>query len=142
MSTLLEKLQELVQQEVQKQVQKQLNRYAEIISKKHDISLKLLIQDIPSKYNQTEEDSEIEECTSGQCMGITAKKKRCAFAGKHGGYCARHKSQKKAVVKKVDSSSDVVNQHVGHKITECMYLVGCPACEKSRGSRQNLLIEI
>ena len=46
--SLLEKLQELVEAEVQKQIMK----YAQIISKKHDISLKLLLQDIPKKYEQ------------------------------------------------------------------------------------------
>ena len=130
--SLLEKLQELVEAEVQKQMIK----YAQIISKKHDISLKLLLQDIPTKI-VTEE---TEPLTVGQCHGITASKKQCKFTGKHGGYCMRHQDQKKVIRRIV--STDEVNPHIGHVMKECMYLVGCPACEKSRGSRQNLLIDI
>ena len=129
--SLLEKLQELVEAEVQKQ----LNKYAQIISKKHDISLKLLLQDIPSKIV-----TEDEPLTVGQCHGITTAKKQCKFNGKHGGYCMRHQDQKKVIRRIV--STDEVNPHIGHTMKECMFLVGCPACEKSRGSRQNLLIDI
>ena len=135
--SLLEKLQELVEVEVQKQ----LNKYAQIISKKHDISLKLLLRDIPSKIVT---DQTIEQVTTGQCLGITAAKRQCKVSGKHGGYCMRHIDQKK-VMKRVVSTDEVVatlNPHVGHIMKECMYLVGCPACEKSRGSKQNLLIDI
>lgn len=133
--SLLEKLEELVAAEVQKQLMK----YAQIISKKHDISLKLLLQDIPSKI----ETDTIEPLTTGQCLGITATKRQCKVSGKHGGYCMRHIDQKK-VIKRVVSADEVVtlNPHIGHVMKECMYLVGCPACEKSRGSKQNLLIDI
>jgi hypothetical protein len=135
--SLLEKLQELIEVEVQKQI----SRYAQIISKKHDISLKLLLQDIP-KYGTEEQEVEIEvePGKKGQCLGVTASKKRCKFSGKHGGYCLRHQDQKK-VVKKVESNCDFTTKHVGHTITECLFLAGCPACEKTKGSRQNLLIE-
>ena len=128
--SLLEKLQELVEVEVQKQ----LNKYAQIISKKHDISLKLLLQDIPTKL-----DTEVPLAT-GQCLGVTAAKKQCKHSGKHGGYCMRHQDQKKVIHRIV--SANEVNPHVGHTMKECMYMIGCPACEKSRGSRQNLLIDI
>jgi hypothetical protein len=135
--SLLEKLQELIEVEVQKQI----SRYAQIISKKHDISLKLLLQDIP-KYGTEEQEVEIdiEPGKKGQCLGVTATKKRCKFSGKHGGYCSRHQDQKK-VVKKVESNCDFTTKHVGHTITDCLFLAGCPACEKTKGSRQNLLIE-
>jgi hypothetical protein len=129
--SLLEKLQELVEAEVQKQMIK----YAQIISKKHDISLKLLLQDIPTKLVTGDE-----PLASGQCLGITAAKKQCKVSGKHGGYCMRHQDQKKVIHRTV--STDEVNPHVGHTMKECMYMIGCPACEKSRGSRQNLLIDI
>ena len=135
--SLLEKLQELIEVEVQKQI----SRYAQIISKKHDISLKLLLQDIPkSGIEEQEVEIEIEPGKKGQCLGVTATKKRCKFSGKHGGYCSRHQDQKK-VIKKVESNCDFTTKHVGHTITDCLFLAGCPACEKTKGSRQNLLIE-
>jgi len=134
---LLEKLQELVEAEVQRQ----LAKYAQVISKKHDISLKLLLQDIPTYNNET---SVSDTAKPGQCLGITAAKHQCKSSGKHGGgYCKRHVDQKKKVsLPKVPSTGDV---HVGHTIKECMFLAGCPACEKSRTrgtSQQNLLIDI
>ena len=133
MANLVEKIQEFIEAEIKKE----LLKYAQLISKKHDISLKLLIQDISTKYEPSETNSE-------QCMGITAKKTQCKSSGKHGGgYCKRHIDQKKKVtLPKVFSSGDV---HVGHTIKECMFLAGCPACEKSRTrgtSQQNLLIDI
>jgi translation elongation factor EF-G len=136
--SLLEKLQELIEVEVQKQI----SRYAQIISKKHDISLKLLLQDIPKFGSEEQEDVEvdIEPGKKGQCLGVTKTKKRCKFAGKNGGYCSRHQDQKK-VVKKVESNCDFTTKHVGHTITDCLFLAGCPACEKTKGSRQNLLID-
>ena len=133
--SLLEKLQELVEAEVQKQ----LIKYAQIISKKHDISLKLLLQDIPSKIVT---DQTIEQVTTGQCLGITAAKRQCKVSGKHGGYCMRHVDQKKVIKQVVSTEVATLNPHVGHIMKECIYLVGCPACEKSRGSKQNLLIDI
>ena len=133
--SLLEKLEELVAAEVQKQLMK----YAQIISKKHDISLKLLLQDIPSKIVT---DQTIEQVTTGQCLGITAAKRQCKVSGKHGGYCMRHVDQKKVIKQVVSTEVATLNPHVGHIMKECMYLVGCPACEKSRGSKQNLLIDI
>jgi hypothetical protein len=134
--SLVEKLQELIESEVQKQISK----YAQIISKKHDISLKLLLQDIP-KYSQTDsQENEFDTTPNGQCLGITTSKKRCKFSGKHGGYCSRHKDQKK-VIKRVETNCDFTSKHIGHTITDCLFLEGCPACEKAKGSRQNLLIE-
>jgi hypothetical protein len=132
--SLLEKLEELVAAGVQKQLMK----YAQIISKKHDISLKLLLQDIPSKII-TETATEV---ITGQCLGITATKRQCKVSGKHGGYCMRHVDQKKVIKQVVSTEVATLNPHVGHIMKECMYLVGCPACEKSRGSKQNLLIDI
>ena len=134
--SLLEKLQELIESEVQKQI----SRYAQIISKKHDISLKLLLQDIPKLGSEDQEEVDIEPGKKGQCLGITSSKKRCKFSGKHSGYCSRHQDQKK-VIKKVESNCDFTTKHVGHTITDCLFLAGCPACEKTKGSRQNLLIE-
>jgi len=130
--SLLEKLQALVDAEVQRQIMK----YAQVISKKHDISLKLLLQDIPNTVD-TENSS-----NTGQCMGVTAKKTQCKSSGKNGGYCMRHIDQKKKIVR-VNTDTDLPKSpHIGHTMKECLFLPGCPACERSRGSSQNLLIDI
>jgi hypothetical protein len=129
--SLFEKIQELIESEVQKELMK----YAQVISKKHDISLKLLLQDI----HAVQIDEPVQ--ATKQCLGVTAKKTQCTFGGKHGGYCARHVSQRK--MPRVVSEETIVekNPHIGHTMKDCMFLAGCPACEKSRKSSQNLLIE-
>jgi hypothetical protein len=132
--SLIEKIQELVESEVQRRLMK----YAQVISKKHDISLKLLLQDLGTDNVGTE------ETKTGQCLGITARKTQCKTSGKNGGYCARHLTQKKEPPKKVPEvvpSEENKNKHVGHTMKECMFLAGCPACEKTRGPSQNLLID-
>jgi hypothetical protein len=131
--SLLEKIQELINSEVQRQVMK----YAQVISRKHDISLKLLLQDIP---NVTDVEGETK---TGQCMGVTSKKTQCKSSGKNGGgYCMRHIDQKKKVPVKTVDTDPQKSPHVGHTMKECLFLPGCPACERSRGSSQNLLIDI
>jgi hypothetical protein len=130
--SLLERLQELVEAEVQKQLMK----YAQVISKKHDISLKLLLRDIPSASGIIDEPVP----DGNRCLGVTAKGIQCTFTGKFCGYCKRHVSQKKERPKPVESPSEK-SPHVGHTMKDCMFLAGCPACERLRGSRQNLLID-
>jgi hypothetical protein len=129
--SLLEKLQALVDAEVQRQIMK----YAQVISKKHDISLKLLLQDIPNTVDTGNSSN------TGQCMGITSKKTQCKSSGKNGGYCMRHVDQKKKAPIRVDSEP-MKSPHIGHTMKDCLFLAGCPACERSRGSSQNLLIDI
>jgi len=138
MSNLLEKIQGLIDSEVHQK----LMQYARLISKKHDISLKLLLQDI-SSLNEEEAVEAVK--SSSQCQGVTAKGTQCKVSGKNAGYCARHTDQMK---KKSPSSSSQQQQpveknvHVGHTMKECMFLAGCPACEKSRKPLvQNLLID-
>ena len=134
--SLLTNLQKLVEEEVKKQLMK----YANVISKKHDISLKLLLQDISIITDLQKNESEESKNEPGQCLGVTAKKTQCKSSGKHDGYCMRHKDQKKTRVLTNAVTIDK-NPHIGHTMKECMFLAGCPACEKSRGSQQNLLID-
>ena len=137
--TLLASLQKLVEEEVKKQLMK----YANVISKKHDISLKLLLQDISIITDLQKNESEESKNEPGQCLGVTAKKTQCKVSGVHDGYCMRHKDQKKDKPRNIDSLPIIdKNPHIGHTLKECMYLKGCPACEKSRGSQQNLLIDL
>jgi hypothetical protein len=131
--SLLERIQALIESEVQKQLMK----YAQVISKKHDISLKLLLQDIQS-YGDAKISETVQK--NNQCIGVTAKNTQCTFGGTHHGYCGKHLSQRK-VVPRVETPVEL-NPHVGHTMKECMFLAGCPACEKSRKPHQNLLIDI
>jgi hypothetical protein len=53
----------------------------------------------------------------------------------------RHITQKKEKPRITNAITTDKNPHVGHTMKECMFLAGCPACEKVRGSQQNLLID-
>ncbi len=72
-SVLVERLEKLIEEEVRHQI----NNYAQIISSRHDISLKLLLRDIDLLY--------ADPGSSNRCRGITAKKTQCMAIGKHGG---------------------------------------------------------
>jgi hypothetical protein len=115
---LLEKLQQLIEEEVRIQV----NKYAQIISKRHDISLKLLLRDVDLVFTEPE--------TTGRCRGITGKKTQCLGTGKHDGYCSRHLLQRKTpLLVAPPSSHPDLPVHIGHSLQECLFLPGCPACE-------------
>ena len=129
-----------IQKLVEEEVRRQLMKYAHVVSKRHDISLKLLLQDI-SLVTDSHIQNDDPKNETGQCLGITAKKTQCKSSGKNGGYCMRHKDQKKDKSKLTNAVTTDKNPHVGHTMKECMFLAGCPACEKSRGSQQNLLID-
>jgi hypothetical protein len=124
--TLLDKLQNLIEEEVRIQI----NRYAQIISKRHDISLKLLLRDMELLHSSPE--------VSARCLGITGKKTQCLSSGKYDGYCSRHVIQRKVPV--VISVVPPGVAHVGHTLTESLFLAGCPACEKLR-EKPKLMIE-
>ena len=127
-----------VDQEVKKQVEANLTKYAEYISKRHDISLRLLIEDI---RNMHEDPQKIEESVMGnQSMGTRSGGKRCKRPGGKTGYCAWHASQKKPVIKTMSTENFCrpVVQHT-HSLPP-LYMEGCPACE--RAGPQKLLIEM
>lgn len=127
-----------VEQEVKKQVEARLTKYAEYISKRHDISLGLLIEDI---RNMHEDPQKFEEPTNGnQCMGVRSGGKRCKRPGGKNGYCAWHIGQKKPVIKTTSTENFCrpVIQHT-HSLPP-LFMAGCPACERSEP--QKLLIEM
>jgi hypothetical protein len=141
-AVLLEKLKDLVNEEVQIQ----LSHFAQIVSKRHDISLKLLLQDIQSFQNGTLDTIDLEAPKkSGQCLGLTKTGNQCKFLGKKGGYCTKHVDQKKKVLVPVATVAETPREevvHVGHTLQEKMFLKGCPACENmKKKSTQNLLID-
>lgn len=122
-------------------IQHKLSDFAKLVSKRHDISLKLLLQDIQNFQDEETMDLDVEPIKKGQCMGLTTRNTQCKASGKHGGFCKRHvnQKQKKTIVKEKDKTEVV---HVGHSLKERMFLKGCPACEKMKtNSSQNLLIE-
>jgi hypothetical protein len=123
---------------IEEEVKIQLNRYAQIISKRHDISLHLLLQDLGNLSVSVVEDEQKRK--KGQCLGITATKKQCKTSGKHEGYCFRHVLQK-PVKKSLNVATDDGIKHVGHALNECLFLPGCPACDK-QSPKLNLLIDI
>jgi len=127
-----------VDQEVKKQVEAKLTKYAEYISKRHDISLRLLIEDI---RNMNEEPQKSSESISGnQCIGICSSGRRCKRSGGKTGYCPNHISQKKPVIKttSIENLCRPVVRHT-HSLPP-LFLAGCPACERAGSGK--LLIEM
>jgi hypothetical protein len=150
---LTERIERMMEQEIRSRI----NKYAHIISKKHDISLKLLLRDVDLVFS--------EKCDTDQCKGITKKKTQCLSRGRHNGcvevlsftevpcshrvprrYCMTHSMQRKIPVLlpalpappvaaqgapplTATVEEDQPPMHVGHVLQECLYLPGCPACE-------------
>ena len=79
--SLNEKIADLLEEELKLRMDLLLTEYAETISKKYQISLQLLLKDIP--------------CVSvtSTCMGTKPDGSRCTFKGIHNGYCGKHQKQ-------------------------------------------------
>ena len=151
MSTITQ-IAELIQKEVRHEVDKKLTKHLEYISRKWNISLKLLLQDSVNieDGNLIVEDSSSESSSyGGQCLGIKGTdRKRCSFMGKFGGYCKRHQDQKKIErpshnAQLSPKNTPVIIEH-NHTFQECLVKPGCPACERSKRvpSSENLLIDM
>ena len=142
---------ELIQKEVRSEVDKKLTKHLEYISRKWNISLRLLLQDsinIEDGKLTVEESQSESGSYDGQCLGIKGTdRKRCTFTGKYDGYCKRHRDQRK-VERPCNSQSSpknttIILEHT-HTFQECLFKKGCPACEKSKRipSSENLLIDM
>jgi hypothetical protein len=70
-------LNERIERMMEEEIRARVNKYAHIISKRHDISLKLLLRDVDLVFS--------ENCPSNQCKGITKKKSQCLLKAKHEG---------------------------------------------------------
>jgi hypothetical protein len=79
--SLYEKITKLVDEELEHRVNSILNDYAETLSKKHGISLDLLLKDLPETY------------TSTTCKGTKANGQRCTFKGSRMDIVSRHAAQ-------------------------------------------------
>ena len=73
--SLYDKIIELFEEEVNQRIVSIMNEYVTIISKKHRISLDLLLKDIPEIFSGT------------ICKGTKNDGRRCTFRGTNNGYC-------------------------------------------------------
>jgi hypothetical protein len=121
-----------INEDIDKIVNEKFTRFIEYISRKHRMSHKLLLQDLRDFEEDTTYDTESEpEIKAGQCKGQKADGKRCTFAGKNNGYCARHISQRK-VARPPPPSNIVTSIPHNHSFSECLTKIGCPACESQK----------
>ena len=121
--SLNEKIAYLLEEELKLRMDLLLTEYAETISKKYQISLQLLLKDIP--------------CVSvtSTCMGTKPDCSRCTFKGIHNGYCGKPQKQGEKIKQRFHETFN------GHTHGPCLRNVaGCPACERSFSS--NRLIDL
>ena len=143
-SSAIQKITDLVNDEIQKGVGEKLTKYAEYVSRRYDISLPLLLDDMRNLdiIEIPKMDHGNETTTHNQCLGTKATGSRCKLKGKHNGYCRWHKDQKpRRIPSRMALCEEDIVQH-NHTLPP-LFKSGCPACEKSRvTTQQNLLIEI
>lgn len=94
--TSYDKIMHIFDEELKLRISEIVNEYAEIVSKKHGISLDLLLRDVPDVY------------TGLTCKGTKSDGHRCTFKGLHEGYCGKHVSQGR-IIRQRDISS--MNSH-------------------------------
>jgi hypothetical protein len=120
--SLYEKITKLVDEEVEHRLNAVLNEYAEVLSKKHGISLDVLLKDLPETY------------TSTTCKGAKANGQRCTFKGIHNGYCSRHVVQGARINLNKSLSSTNLHSHGPEKF----YDPECPACQQCTSGLRDL----
>tara|TARA_B110000977_G_scaffold32628_2_gene43391 strand:+ start:4082 stop:4471 length:390 start_codon:yes stop_codon:yes gene_type:complete len=114
-----ERIIEVFEEEFKLRVDGMMTEFADIISKKHQISLDLLLRDIPLLS------------PTAVCRGTKPDGSRCTFKGIHDGYCGKHKRQGNRIKQRFHESHDGHNHGPG-----LSYVVGCQGCEKSFSSKQ------
>jgi len=143
--TALNQISNIIEDEVKRAVNEKLTEYIYYISKQYDISQKLLFQDIEKIENGTLDSpkSNDVENRDGQCRGVNTNGRRCTFMGKNQGYCKKHTCQKKIQRPTIASNTNQLIPHT-HSFSECLYKIGCPACEKFKKSPsiEKLLIDL
>lgn len=113
--SLYDKITKLVDEELEERVNTIINEYAVTISKKHAISLELLLKDIPESF------------TTSTCKGTKSSGQRCIYKSVENGYCRKHKVQGDRICQRIYSSSSIHNHGPGQ-----MFVKGCPGCETSK----------
>lgn len=138
----MDKLFKLIEREVETQVNERvadIERVAnermtvalEHISKTYDISLRQLMRDVSLE--------EPAQATTCRCLGLTKTKKRCRWAGKHDGYCEKHKDQRPVPVLRSSPSTACITQEHTHTLPP-MFLAGCPVCDESARRRSMICV--
>ena len=132
----------IIDEEVKKAVNEKITEYIYYISKQYDISQKLLFHDLEKIENGNPDSSNKCDFKGGQCRGVNANGKRCVFIGKEQGYCKKHVTQKQVQRPTIMTNTSQTVEHT-HSFAECLFKIGCPACEKFKKSpsTEKLLIE-
>jgi hypothetical protein len=124
----LAQISQVVEQEIQKQVFKKINKFVEYIARRHDISLKLILEDL-NNIDSLEIPGPI--LKDNQCVGIRTNGNRCKMRRWKGGsgYCRWHMDQKQQVIPvRSPSTTRLAVEHT-HSLPP-LYLAGCPACDR------------
>jgi len=109
--SLYDRIADIFDEELNERLVSMMNEYVEIISKKHGISMELLLKDIPETFSGT------------ICKGAKVDGRRCTFRGINDGYCRHHATQ----VNRLKHMSIVRNHSHTHS-PELMYVKDCPGC--------------
>jgi hypothetical protein len=123
---------QIISDEVDRRVNDRITKVLEHISKTYDISLQRLMKDT----SQMPENG----ARITQCLGLTAKGKRCPRSGSTGesGYCKSHLKQA-PVVRTFECRPTAAPAAIAHTHSlPPLFLVGCPACEQSKNNRLNI----
>ena len=134
---------DLLNEEISKGVNAKLTKYAEFVSRRYDISLNLLLDDMRNIDILEIPKMEHPDCDSGQCLGTKSTTgKRCKLKGKHNGYCRWHKEQKPQRVPSRTFLAEADTVQHNHTLPP-LFKAGCPACERSNTNAhtQKLLID-
>lgn len=117
----MDRIKDIIEEEIETRVNERVTELLEYISDRWDISLALLMKEIPKALPKT---------AVTQCMSVHKKsKKRCRNRAKSNGFCHLHQGQ--AVEKK--SSHETTEQHT-HTLPP-FFLKGCPVCDKANRFR-------
>lgn len=131
----MEHVLKILEEEVEKRVNERLTQMLEKISRTYDISIRQLLRDVTT----------IDQAQSTMCRGVTAKGKQCRHVATKDGYCHQHAKQKPVRRVVVSQPPPIVPQPSAPPIAHThtlppLFLAGCPACERSRASRDNLML--
>ena len=123
---------QVVEQEIQKQVTQKINKFVEYIARRHDVSLRLLLEDLGNIDSLEIPGPPLRD---NQCIGVRTNGNRCKMRCWKGGngYCKWHLDQKKpSLPVRSPSSTRLTIEHT-HTLPP-LFMAGCPACER-KGSK-------
>lgn len=141
--SVLQKITDLVKDEIQKGVNEKLTKYAEYVSRRYDISLNILLDDMRNLDILEIPKVDHGDCDNGQCLGTKAGGKRCKLKGKYNGYCRWHKQQKPHRVPSRTFTGEIEPELKHTHTLPPLFKAGCPACERTKNTtQQQLLIDI